>query len=208
MFLEAKGKELLMKNLYRNFVLHMCSLFDFGLVSPVTVYTTIQKLQEMIHEHSSEVRPILQESWQTQKNQWQSQGCMNPEGIHFHQPSSTSTTNTTNTITSSLSNNSINNNINNNIPSTSNSTSNVRRKLTNGGITGNSTSESSRRGKNLPTGSSSSTTSITQRKSINENTLKRKSVNSGDIPAIRRKSTQNCNTPPPPSNTNHDDISI
>lgn len=48
MFLQEKGKELLKKNLYRNFVLHMCTLFDFGLVSPVTVFTTMQKLQEII----------------------------------------------------------------------------------------------------------------------------------------------------------------
>ncbi|KAJ4427928.1 hypothetical protein ANN_23938, partial [Periplaneta americana] len=74
MFLEAKGKELLLKNLYRNFVLHMCSLFDFGLVSPVTLYTTIQRLQDLIGE-SGGVKEILQNSWQAQRRHWLAGGC-------------------------------------------------------------------------------------------------------------------------------------
>jgi len=74
MFLEAKGRELLLKNLYRNFVLHMCSLFDFGLVSPVTLYTTIQRLQDLIGE-SGEVKEILQNSWQAQRQHWLAGGC-------------------------------------------------------------------------------------------------------------------------------------
>lgn len=45
MFLDMRGRDLLQKNLYRNFVLHMCSLFDYGLVSPEVIYKTIQKLQ-------------------------------------------------------------------------------------------------------------------------------------------------------------------
>ncbi|XP_066993740.2 polycomb protein suz12-B [Anabrus simplex] len=73
MFLEAKGKELLMKNLYRNFVLHMCNLFDFGLVSPVTLYTTIQHLQKLISE-SGEVRDVLHESWRKQRETWHANG--------------------------------------------------------------------------------------------------------------------------------------
>lgn len=51
MFLQNKGQELLMKNLYRNFVLHMCNLFDFGLISPVIVYNTIKQLQELLEEN-------------------------------------------------------------------------------------------------------------------------------------------------------------
>lgn len=74
MFLEARGQELLLKNLYRNFVLHMCSLFDFGLVSPVTLYTTIQRLQDLIGE-SGEVKEILQNSWQAQRRRWLAGGC-------------------------------------------------------------------------------------------------------------------------------------
>jgi polycomb protein SUZ12 len=45
MFLDSHGVELLEKNLYGNFVLHMGSLFDFGLVSPETFHKTIQKIQ-------------------------------------------------------------------------------------------------------------------------------------------------------------------
>lgn len=77
MFLETKGKELLMKNLYRNFVLHMCSLFDFGLISPVVLYQTIQKLQEIMKEggEDSDIRKVLQMSHEAQVEKWLSSGC-------------------------------------------------------------------------------------------------------------------------------------
>lgn len=76
MFLETKGKELLMKNLYRNFVLHMCSLFDFGLISPVVLYQTIQKLQEIMKEggEDSDIRKVLQKSHEAQVEKWLSSG--------------------------------------------------------------------------------------------------------------------------------------
>lgn len=45
MFVEQKGRELIQRNLYRNFVLHMCNLLDFGLVSASVVYTTVRRLQ-------------------------------------------------------------------------------------------------------------------------------------------------------------------
>ncbi|KAF4523289.1 hypothetical protein B566_EDAN009412 [Ephemera danica] len=80
LFLEAKGREILMKNLYRNFVLHMCSLFDFGLVSAVGVYTTLQKLQEIASADdvkpaatgtsNNEPKRILQEGWHAQRECW------------------------------------------------------------------------------------------------------------------------------------------
>ncbi|XP_031830748.1 polycomb protein Su(z)12 isoform X1 [Nomia melanderi] len=77
MFLETKGKELLMKNLYRNFVLHMCSLFDFGLISPVILYQMIQKLQEIMKEggENSDIRKVLQKSHEAQVDKWISSGC-------------------------------------------------------------------------------------------------------------------------------------
>ncbi|XP_044736832.1 polycomb protein SUZ12 [Chrysoperla carnea] len=46
-FVKHRGKEILMRNLYKNFVLHMCSLFDFGLISPVTLYGVVRKLQAL-----------------------------------------------------------------------------------------------------------------------------------------------------------------
>ncbi|XP_037287255.2 polycomb protein Su(z)12 isoform X1 [Rhipicephalus microplus] len=44
-FVEMKGQELIQRNLYRNFVLHMCNLLDYGLVSASVVYTTVKNLQ-------------------------------------------------------------------------------------------------------------------------------------------------------------------
>lgn len=78
-FLRAKGREILMKNLYRNFVLHMCSLFDFGLLSAVGVYTCLQKLQEIAAADdlkcvkagvSNEPKRILREAWHAQRERW------------------------------------------------------------------------------------------------------------------------------------------
>lgn len=50
MFIDCRGRELLRKNLYRNFVLHMSSMFDFGLVSPEVMQKTIRKLQKLLFE--------------------------------------------------------------------------------------------------------------------------------------------------------------
>uniref|UniRef100_A0A1A9VKX1 VEFS-Box domain-containing protein n=1 Tax=Glossina austeni TaxID=7395 RepID=A0A1A9VKX1_GLOAU len=52
MFLDVNGHEIIRKNIYRNFILHMCSLFDYGLVSPETVYKTVQKLQGILSKYS------------------------------------------------------------------------------------------------------------------------------------------------------------
>lgn len=82
MFLQVKGKELLLKNLYRNFVLHLCSLFDFGLISPVTLYNTVKRLQEMAGETGSgQIRAVLRESRDKQMDNWVRSGV-------FQQPSS------------------------------------------------------------------------------------------------------------------------
>ncbi|XP_037806254.1 polycomb protein Su(z)12 isoform X1 [Lucilia sericata] len=51
MFLDANGHEIIRKNIYRNFILHMCSLFDYGLVSPETLYKTVQKLQGILSKY-------------------------------------------------------------------------------------------------------------------------------------------------------------
>ncbi|XP_058792791.1 polycomb protein suz12-B isoform X2 [Phymastichus coffea] len=79
MFLETKGKELLMKNLYRNFVLHMSSLFDFGLISPVILYQTIQKLQDLMKEEGEDggIRKVLQKSHAAQVERWITNGSQN-----------------------------------------------------------------------------------------------------------------------------------
>lgn len=53
MFIDLKGRELLEKNLYRNFVMHMCNLSDYGLVSPDVQYKTIHKLQRLLSSSES-----------------------------------------------------------------------------------------------------------------------------------------------------------
>lgn len=47
MFVDLKGVEILQKNLYKNFVMHVCNLCDYGLVSPEVQYKTIRKLQRL-----------------------------------------------------------------------------------------------------------------------------------------------------------------
>ncbi|CAG9833787.1 unnamed protein product [Diabrotica balteata] len=73
MFVQHKGKELLLKNLYRNFVVHMTSLFDFGLVSAVCMYTTLQKLQELVGD-TGPIRNILKQSREAQLDNWSRTG--------------------------------------------------------------------------------------------------------------------------------------
>jgi len=65
MFVQQKGKELLLKNLYRNFVVHLTSLFDFGLISSVCLYTTLQKLQQMAGETLA-IKNVLKHSREAQ----------------------------------------------------------------------------------------------------------------------------------------------
>ena len=50
MFIEEKGEELLDKKLYWNFVLHLCNMFEFGVLSPGHVFTAISRLQQFIQE--------------------------------------------------------------------------------------------------------------------------------------------------------------
>lgn len=79
MFIQHKGKDLLLKNLYRNFVVHMCSLFDFGLISPVTLYNTMKKLQDLVGE-TGPIRKVLKDSHDAQMDHWAK------VGIHQQQP--------------------------------------------------------------------------------------------------------------------------
>ncbi|XP_013190850.2 polycomb protein suz12-B [Amyelois transitella] len=73
MFLQMKGKELLEKNLYRNFILHMCSLHDFGLLSPVALYQTIQMLNQMLADNA-EAKEKMRESLKAQREHWHAVG--------------------------------------------------------------------------------------------------------------------------------------
>lgn len=69
MFLKAKGDELLKKNLYRNFVLHVCNLFDFGLISSQTVYMIIRQVQDLIKKDPEHSR-LLKKTWMNQRKNW------------------------------------------------------------------------------------------------------------------------------------------
>ncbi|XP_057370743.1 polycomb protein SUZ12-like [Daphnia carinata] len=62
MFLDAHGQELLKRNLYRNFILHLSNLYDFGIIAPATVLRTITSLQ-LILQRSPEHQEILKQAW-------------------------------------------------------------------------------------------------------------------------------------------------
>ena len=68
MFIEEKGKELLEKNLYRNFVLHVCNLFEFGVLGPAHVFSSISRMQEFIREDGYRFT-----SWPNQSLHWLTQ---------------------------------------------------------------------------------------------------------------------------------------
>ncbi|XP_059475402.1 polycomb protein SUZ12 [Neocloeon triangulifer] len=82
MFIEVKGEEIIAKNLFRNFVVHMSSLFDFGLISAVGVYTTLQKLLEKAS--NQEAKKKLTENWKAQREHWQA--CQKPPVLSPNHP--------------------------------------------------------------------------------------------------------------------------
>jgi len=65
MFLDSHGLELLKRNLYRNFILHLCNLYDFGIIGPATVMRTISYLQQILQK-SPEHQDLLKKSWLSQ----------------------------------------------------------------------------------------------------------------------------------------------
>lgn len=69
MFIELKGQELLDKNLYKNFMMHMCNLFDYGVISPEDYYKTIQKLQMLLSKHDTG-RKVIIDARERQLDYW------------------------------------------------------------------------------------------------------------------------------------------
>lgn len=67
------AKELLEKNLYRNFILHVSSLHDFGLLSPVALYQTVQKLNQTLAD-SPDAKERMRESLRAQREHWNAVG--------------------------------------------------------------------------------------------------------------------------------------
>ena len=54
-FVEEHGKEIVEKNLYRNFVLHCCNLFEFGVVGQSLAFSAIVRMQRFFKEHNLKV---------------------------------------------------------------------------------------------------------------------------------------------------------
>jgi len=82
MFIDEKGKELLEKNLYRNFVLHVCNLFEFGVLGPGHVFTAITRMQKFLSE-----RNHVFTDWPQQLSHW------NAHGAHEHNKSASAHSN-------------------------------------------------------------------------------------------------------------------
>jgi len=59
MFIEQHGREIIRKRLYRNFVLHLSGMYDFGLIKASTVYRTMLQLQALAGE--GELKKVLLE---------------------------------------------------------------------------------------------------------------------------------------------------
>ncbi|XP_049295420.1 polycomb protein suz12 isoform X1 [Anopheles funestus] len=69
MFIDLRGRELMARNLYRNFVLHMCSMFDFGLVSADVMQRIIRKLRK-IPANDTELQQTVKQARTEQMNYW------------------------------------------------------------------------------------------------------------------------------------------
>ena len=52
MFIEEKGKELIEKRLYRNFLLHCCNMHEYNVLSPGQVFTAMTQIQRFIRENN------------------------------------------------------------------------------------------------------------------------------------------------------------
>ena len=65
MFIEEKGREVLAKGLYRNFVLHVCNLFEFGVLGPGHVFTAIHRMQKFVVDKDHTFT-----DWPSQDSHW------------------------------------------------------------------------------------------------------------------------------------------
>ena len=71
-FIEEKGRELVERNLYRNFVLHCCNLFEFGVVGPAPVFAAVTRMQQFMkllqQQDDKAASPLLE--WPEQRTRW------------------------------------------------------------------------------------------------------------------------------------------
>ena len=72
MFIDEKGKELLQKRLYRNFLLHCSNMHEYNILSPGQVFTAVTQLQRFIRDnnlqhHLSHWEDQLKKAFENQK---------------------------------------------------------------------------------------------------------------------------------------------
>jgi len=60
-FVDRYGKEIIEKNLYRNFILHLTNLYDFGLLPANGFHNTVQSLHTQMKENNT--APLLRDAW-------------------------------------------------------------------------------------------------------------------------------------------------
>ena len=49
-FIDEHAKHIAERNLFRNFVVHCCNLFDFGVIGPAYVFTAVVRMQNKFRE--------------------------------------------------------------------------------------------------------------------------------------------------------------
>lgn len=69
MFIDLHAKELFDRNLYKNFVLHMCNLSDYSLLTPDALHKTIQKFQRALSTYE-EGRDVMSCGRKKQLDYW------------------------------------------------------------------------------------------------------------------------------------------
>ncbi len=70
-FIEEKGLELVRRNLYRNFVLHCCNLFEFGVVGPALVFAAVARMQQFMDAEQQQQQQQQQQKGQSRKSEIQ-----------------------------------------------------------------------------------------------------------------------------------------
>ncbi len=76
-FIEEKGRELVERGLYRNFVLHCCNLFEFGVVGPTAVFAAVTRMQQFAREAEQQKSktaassaPMMLREWPALRAKW------------------------------------------------------------------------------------------------------------------------------------------
>lgn len=78
MFVEQQGEQVLVRNLYRNFVVHMCSLYDYGLVSSEAFHRVVQRLHKSLSDSQS-AKGIIYSARARHREHWVTSGYLKCE---------------------------------------------------------------------------------------------------------------------------------